>query len=295
MTAPSTRKLRSRDDDEAAEGEDGQGNPSKRRRAEEPANEDGPVEFGEADIAYQLQAMGDEYDLDDQHDAAETDGWGDAGDEDARALFKDLLNDFNINPFSPWEALIEEGKVIDDARYTVLSTMKLRKEVWAEWTRERIRQAKEQKARQEKQDPRIAYMAFLQERATPKLYWPEFKRKFKKEAPMKDSALADKDREKWYREYINRLKLPQSTLKADLTALLRSLPPTKLNSKTLASHLPPQILADMRYISVDARVRDPLVEAYIQSLARLPRTRRRPKRMRRHGRRRRSGGGGSGP
>ena len=32
-------------------------------------------------------------------------------DEDARLLFKDLLNDFRINPYSPWENLLEEGKV----------------------------------------------------------------------------------------------------------------------------------------------------------------------------------------
>ncbi len=259
-------------DDEEAGGDDGDddGNPHKRRRAEELDEEAGPVEFGEADIAYQLQAMDEGYDMDYEYDAGESGSRaeGDTGlsDEDASGLFKDLLNDANINPFSPWEKLIEEGKIFDDARYTALDTMKARKEVWEEWSRDRIKELKEQKAKAEKRDPRIPYMAFLQEHATPKLYWPEFKRKYKKEAPMKDPALSDKDREKWYRDYIGRLKLPQTNLKSDLMTLLRSLPLSKLNNKTLPSHLPPQILTDIRFVSVDTKIRDPLVEAYIQAL-----------------------------
>ena len=258
-------------DDEDA-GEDG--NPSKRQRTEEP-DADQPVEFGEDDIAYQLQAMGGGYGLEGgefEEDAAE-DGQEDGGalsDDDARALFADLLDDFNINPYSPWEKLVEEGKIFDDARYTALSTMKARKDAWEDWSRSRIQALREQRAKEEKKDPRIAYMTFLQEHATPKLYWPEFKRKYKKEPPMKDAGLADKDREKWYRDYVNRLKLPQSTVRSDLTALLRSVPPAKLNNRTLASHLPPQILTDMRYVATDAATRERLVDAYITTLGPPP-------------------------
>ncbi|KAI1772159.1 hypothetical protein F4818DRAFT_176721 [Hypoxylon cercidicola] len=261
-------------------GEDGEGNkdgrPSKRQRTEEPA-EDMPVEFNEDDIAYQLQAMGEEYGLDPgEYDDGNPDAWPEGAeglplsDTDARELFKDLLNDYGINPYSPWEKLIEEGRIFDDARYTVLNTMKTRKEVWEEWSRERIRVLKEQRANEEKRDPRIPYLAFLQQKATPKLYWPEFRRKYKRESPMRDTDLSDRDREKWYREHINRLKLPQDTLKKDLTALLRSAPPSQLNNKTHLETLPPQILTDMRYISLDPKTRDPLIEAYIQTLGPPP-------------------------
>jgi hypothetical protein len=214
--------------------------------------------------------MGADYD---DVEMVEDDGEWEEGDEglplseeDARELFKDLLNDFNINPYSPWEKLLEEGKVFDDARYTVLPTTKARKEVWEEWSRAKIQELQERRAKEEKKDPRIPYMAFLQEKATPKLYWPEFKRKYRREEPMKDTKLSDKDREKWYREHINRLKLPQTTLKADLKKLLESVPLSALNSQTNISLLPPQVLADIRYISLDPKVRDPFVEAYIQGL-----------------------------
>jgi hypothetical protein len=148
--------------------------------------------------------------------------------------------------------------------------MKSRKEAWEEWSRERIKQLREQKAKEEKKDPRIPYMTFLQKHATPKLYWPEFKRKYKKEQEMRDPALSDKDREKWYREHINRLKLPQSTLKTDLLNLLKSQPLSVLNNTTLPSHLPPTILADIKYISVEPEIRDPLIEAFITTLSPPP-------------------------
>ncbi|KAI1655983.1 hypothetical protein F4813DRAFT_151028 [Daldinia decipiens] len=250
--------------------------PPKRQRTEEPT-EDIPLEFDEADIAYQLQAMGDEYGLDPgEYDDGNPDAWPEGAEglplseTDARELFKDLLNDYGINPYSSWEKLIEEGRIIEDGRYTVLNTMKARKDAWEEWSRERIQILKEQRAREEKKDPRIPYLAFLQHKATPKLYWPEFRRKYKKEAPMRDTNLNDRDREKWYREHINRLKLPQDTLKKDLATLLRTIPLRALNNKTHLENLPAQILADLRYISLDPQIRDPLIEAYIQTLGQLP-------------------------
>lgn len=257
-------------DDEGEEEEEVDGNAPKRQRTEEPREEDQPIEFTEADIAAQLQAMGEEFGQADLEDWDEDEQGLPLSDEDARELFKDLLNDFNINPYSPWEKLIEEGKVFDDARYAVLTSMKARKDVWEEWSRDKIKLLKEQRAKEAKKDPRLAYMAFLQERATPKLYWPEFRRKYKKEDAMRDSSLSDKDREKWYREHINRLKLPQSTLKNDLKALLESVPLSQLNNRTNPSHLPARLLVDIRYISLDPKTRDPIIEAYLQTLGPPP-------------------------
>lgn len=257
--------------DDENDGNDAEGHAAKRQRTEEPGQgdtDDRPLEFTEADIAEQLAAMGADYAADDEamEDWEEGDEGVQLSDEDAKALFKDLLDDFNINPYSPWEKLIDEGRVFEDARYTVLTTTKARKEAWEEWSRDTIKLLKEQRAKEEKKDPRIPYMAFLQEKATPKLYWPEFRRKYRKEDSMKDSSLSDKDREKWYREHITRLKLPQSTLKADLKALLESVPASQLNKMSNPSHLPNQILVDLRYISLDPKVRDPFIEAYIQTL-----------------------------
>lgn len=261
---------------EVTDDEEDEENPSKRQRTEEPGPEE-PIEFNADDIAYQLAAMGEEYGLDPGEYGDEDMGEWEEGaegmeitEEDSAALFKDLLNDSGINPYSPWEKLIEEGKLVDDIRYTALTSMKARKEVWEEWTREKIKVLRELRAKEEKKDPRIPYLAFLQKHATPKLYWPEFKRKYKKESEMRDTAMVDKDREKFYREHINRLKLPQSTLKSDLSALLKSQPLSLLNRSTLPDHLPSAVLADVRYISLSPATRDPLVEGYISTLDPAP-------------------------
>ncbi|KAK3998256.1 Pre-mRNA-splicing factor dre4 [Cladorrhinum sp. PSN332] len=279
------------DDEDDDNNNNGEGeSASKRQRTEDPSAEDsGTVEFTEADIAAQLAAMGAEYgdeDGDDEyneyydqhpdHDAEmrDYDAEGEAGlplsDTDARELFKDLLNDFHINPYSGWDKLIEEGKIIDDPRYTVLPTTKARKEVWEEWSRAKIQLLKELRAREAKKDPKIPYLLLLQEKATPKLYWPEFKRKYKREDGMKDLKLPDKDREKLYREHISRLKMPQAALKSDLKKLLESVPLSQLNNASSVSNLPSQVLADVRYVSLDPKVRDPFVEAYIGGLGPPP-------------------------
>ncbi|KAI0477907.1 hypothetical protein GGR56DRAFT_692769 [Xylariaceae sp. FL0804] len=262
-------------DGDGAEAEDDE-QPSKRQRTDEAA-EDLPVEFDEDDIAYQLRAMGEDYGLDPgEYDDGDPDAWPEGAEgiplseADARELFKDLLNDHGISPYSPWEKLVEEGRIVDDQRYTVLDTMKARRDVWEEWSRARIRVLREQRAKEEEKDPRIPYMAFLQQKATPKLYWPEFKRKYKREGVMRDASLSDRDREKWYREHINRLKLPQDTRKKDLTALLRAVPPRLLNRQTPPEDLPGEVLADVRYISLDPATRDPLVAAYVQTLGPPP-------------------------
>lgn len=170
-----------------------------------------PIEFGEDDIAEQLAAMGQDYGLDpgeygnDSNEELEDGAEGLALTEaEAKALFKDMLGDHHVSPYTTWEATLEAGQIIEDDRYTVLPNMRARKDVWAEWSRDMVQQLREAREKEEKKDPRISYLAFLQARATPKLYWPEFRRKFQKEPELRNSKLSDKDREKWYREYINR-------------------------------------------------------------------------------------------
>ena len=213
-TAPILNRQAGEDSDEYEEVEvtddEDEENPPKRQKTD---NSDGeqPVEFNEDDIAYQLAAMGQDYGLDPgEYDDGQDEDLEEGAEglalteDDAGALFRDMLNDYNINPYTPWEQIIERGEIVQDDRYLVLSNMRSRKDVWGEWTRTRIQQLKEQREKEEKKDPRLPYMALLEKFATPKLYWPEFRRKYKKEPEMKDGKLVDKEREKLYREYINR-------------------------------------------------------------------------------------------
>ncbi|KAI5295728.1 hypothetical protein KEM52_000415 [Ascosphaera acerosa] len=266
------------------EGEGGTARPQSPARQRD---ENAPLELTEEDFAYQLEAMGagddgdgygyvnqtGEHAFDQDWQAGEEQGHDDQEgltEEDAVALFEDLLDDYQINPYSPWERVIEDGRIIDDGRYTVLTTMKARREVHAAWSKARIASLKEARAKQEKKDPRICYVAFLEQNANGRLYWAEFKRKFRKTEEMRDVKLPDRDKEKMYREHVSRLKLPQSTKVEDLRALLRSVPLQQLNGRSTVEALPTPVLVDLRYVSLPAAERDELIRAYIASLPDAP-------------------------
>lgn len=242
------------------------------------SNEEKPLEFDEDDIAYQLAAMGEDYGLDPEEyeggdmlqGAPSNEETAGLTERDANALFHDLLDDNHINPYRTWESLIENGQIIEDSRYTVLPNMRSRKEAFDEWSRIRIQTMQEQKAKEERKDPRISYVRLLEQYATPRLYWPEFKRKYKKEAEMRDTKLSDKDRERMYRDHIARLKLPEATRKSDLTKLLKDMPLSAVNRSTTVETLPPPVLIDLRFISLPTKIRDPLIESHIATLQDAP-------------------------
>lgn len=241
----------------------------------------GPMEFGEDDIAYQLAAMEQDYDNEEQYEEEgsqpdeyyEEDEEPDMTEDEAAATFRAMLDDHGVNPFTPWEKLIadesETGIIMDD-RYTVLPSTRARKAVWESWVKDTAARLKEERAKAETLDPKVPYLAVLAERASPKLYWPEFKRKYRKESVLNDRKLSDKDREKLYRDHMNRLKLPEKTRKADLTALLKSIPLKDLNKTSTLETLPQQLLSNLHYISLAASTRDEIVSQHISSLPPAP-------------------------
>ncbi len=62
------------------------------------------------------------------------------------------------------------------------------------------------------------------------------------------------------------MKLPDSTLKSDFSALLKSQPLSVLNRSTPPSLLPESILTDIRWLSPNPKKREELLEAYIATL-----------------------------
>ncbi|KAF2117264.1 hypothetical protein BDV96DRAFT_611721 [Lophiotrema nucula] len=246
------------------EGEEGAEPSAKRQRTEEPQGqpEDETMEMGEDDIAWQLAAMEEQYE-DEEEGLPLTD-------EDCKALFKELLDDTGLSPYTPWDKIIDDGILFDDERYKALGSMKARKECFDEWGRDKMQFLKEQKAKQQKLDPRIPYLGLLHRLATPKLYWPEFRRKYKKEPEMKDTKLPDKDKEKLYRDHIKRLGMKPSELKSDLSALLKAQSLASLNRSSTLDTLPTSILTDLRFVSLPASTRDSLIETYISTLPPAP-------------------------
>lgn len=252
------------------EGEGGQSS-SKRQRTNESSGEQPQAD--DDDLAWQLAQM-EEMEMGGGYEEDYAEEYEDEEpaltEEDCKALFKELLDDTRISPYTPWDKLLEGGTLYEDERYKALPNMKARKDCFDEWARDKMQFLKEEKAKQQKRDPRIPYLALLDRYATPKLYWPEFRRKYKKEPEMKDTKLSDKDKEKLYRDHIKRLGMRQSDLKSDLSALLRAQPLASLNRSTTLDTLPSAILTDLKYISLPPSTRDSLIDTYISTLPAAP-------------------------
>jgi hypothetical protein len=210
---PATKKRRLKDDDVqlgahagGEEEEEGRGRGEEEEEEEEEEENhhqkiDSIQEFTEEDIAWQLEAMAEQYDLaEDLEGPSET-----LTAEESTDIFRSLLSDNSINPYSTWEDVIPI--IIDDQRYTILPTTKARKAVFTDWCKATIACLRVEKESQKQLDPRISFWKFLMRSASTKLFWPEFKRKWRKESAMKESKLGDKEREKMYREYIARMLL----------------------------------------------------------------------------------------
>lgn len=259
----------------------------------------GPQEFNEDDIAWQLAQMeaneedpGYDYEYDDQDLEDDEEGGMQLTKEDRDALFRTLLDQFQISPFSTFDALIETNTstalaVISDDRWTALPNMSSRRTAFDSWSRDRVaeRNAPSQPSiltndngtdgatfsittKSKKTDPRISYLRFLAKEATPKLYWPEFKRKFRKAPEMTDRYFPDKDREKLYREYATKLKLSDADRKKELTALLKSVPDGEWSDKN-DKVFPEKIEKDLRFYGVrDEKGRKEMVDGFVTTLKR---------------------------
>lgn len=262
--------------DDEAEEEEGAHGSSKRHRlshGDGTPPSAGPVEFDEDDIAFQLAEMEGNYDEDgDDEDYANADEEDEglpltAGDQ--QALFRSLLDDSNISPYSTFEKLIEDTWIVEDPRYVALPNTATRKDAFASWSKDRISELqavkKSEQARQKARDPRVEYLRFLHRNATPKLYWPEFKRKFKREAEMRDVAMPDKDREKLYRELVSKLKSSEGERRKELVALLKSVDKAALHQTGAETEmeLPDAVLRDARFYTIEEGTRDELVQTFL--------------------------------
>lgn len=231
-------------DSDAEEAYDKVGLPTKKRPRPAPSSAKGAVEFTEEDIAWQLESLAADYGLADEDLLSQ-----ELPPEHAVQVFIELLDEIQPNPYSTWE--LTYPSLVDDPRYTVLSTSKHRQGVFTSWCRSRISALRAEKEKAEKRDPRVEFLEFLRIRAKDvrKLYWTEFKRKYKKEQEIRDVRIQDKDREKMYREFSAHIKLNLSPqlLENDLQKLLKTIP--GLNRSTALDKLPMSILTDVRYFA----------------------------------------------
>ena len=240
---------------------------------EAPANQ--PMELTEADIADQLaqleQPSDEDLELGDDPAEVEDQPMTEA---EARGQFSSLLDEHKINPYTTWEALIaspQADALIADDRYTLLPNMRSRKSAFQAWSTNAAQKAKEVRAREAKRDPKVAYLQFLHEKASPKLFWPEFRKKYRKESIMNERRLSDKEREKLYRDLVGRLsKRSDSERKDDLWDFMKTVPVNAAWNRDIdfkdASILPDELTGDLRFAALKTGTRERLMRDFMRDL-----------------------------
>ena len=263
------------DDEDAAADTAEHTNANKRARlSATPPRPTGPADLTEDDIAFQLAAMEaeDAYsDPNDQYDAYNSDAGSDPDTDpglpltqsDQLALFRSLLDSTSTSPYTDFSSLLTLSHLIEDARWVSLPNMSARREAFASWSRDRVAELASLRPPQDGEnnadnDPKVRYLAFLAMYASTKLYWPEFKRKYKKEEVMRGYDVTEKDREKVYREFVGKLKIDASKRRKELGELLKSEQPEAGKAEVSL-----KVQRDVRYWVVGEKEREELVRGWL--------------------------------
>ncbi|RIA98132.1 hypothetical protein C1645_813182 [Glomus cerebriforme] len=209
----STGLKRKANDEEVAGSED-----VKRAKGSVDDGEIEGTELTEDDIAFQLQFMEEQEnqelmdddleDYDDKLDDHEYTGEEEnslskkkdkgreveLSSEERVLMFKSLLKDMEVSPFAIWEK--ELPRIIHDERYTLIPTLKQRKEIFDEYCKERVA---------ENLSVKDEYLKLLEEETTHRSHWDDFRRKFKRDSRFKKFS-DDKEKEKIFRNHVKGLK-----------------------------------------------------------------------------------------
>ncbi|GLB33792.1 putative FF domain containing protein [Lyophyllum shimeji] len=146
--------------------------------------------------------------------------------EEAKALFKTLLREKDINPLHPWDTSLP--KFVSDPRYVLLPSVSARREAFDEYCRDRARELRQSAVKKEKEtaNPREDFERLLQnEVQSTRTSWTEFRRAWKKDRMFYGWGRDDREREKRFREYIKELGEKKRAMaekaESDFFALLR--------------------------------------------------------------------------
>nr|GAT59404.1 predicted protein [Mycena chlorophos] len=144
--------------------------------------------------------------------------------EEARAMFKTLLREKDINPLHPWDIALP--KFVNDPRYVLLASVSARREAFDEYCRERSRELRQETVKKETLDPKEEFERFLQaEVKSTRTSWSDFRRTWKKDRRFYGWGRDDREREKKFKEWIRELgekkRAAAQKAEADFFALLR--------------------------------------------------------------------------
>ncbi|KAF9247032.1 Hsp90 protein-domain-containing protein [Melanogaster broomeanus] len=146
--------------------------------------------------------------------------------DEAKALFKTLLRDKDINPLHPWDTSLP--LFVSDPRYVLLPSVSARREAFDEYCRDRARELRQQNIKKEtaEANPKEEFERLLREEVkSTRTAWPDFRRTWKKDRRFYGWGRDDREREKRFKDYVKELgekkRAAAEKAEADFFAMLR--------------------------------------------------------------------------
>ncbi|KAJ8482248.1 hypothetical protein ONZ45_g15022 [Pleurotus djamor] len=187
--------------------------------------------------------------------------------EEAKALFKTLLREKDINPLMPWDTSLP--LFVSDPRYVLLPSVSARREAFDEYCKERARELRQSQVKKEKEDPKEEFEKLLeQEVKSTRMSWTDFRRSWKKDRRFWGWGRDDREREKRFREFLKELgeKKRQAAQQAEVNffALLKE--HGNITENSVWKEVKRKLVHDPRYDAVgSSSLREELFNTYLKA------------------------------
>ncbi|KAH8105966.1 hypothetical protein BXZ70DRAFT_998118 [Cristinia sonorae] len=189
--------------------------------------------------------------------------------DEAKALFKTLLREKDVNPLHPWDTSLP--LFISDPRYVLLPSVTTRREAFDEYCRDRARELRQSQVKKEKSmlTPKEEFERLLvDEVKSTRASWTEWRRQWKKDRRFYSWGRDDREREKRFREYLKELgekkRAAAQKAEADFFALLKESGVAKAGA--VWKEVKKSIVDDPRYDAVgSSSLREELFSTFLKA------------------------------
>ncbi|KAI0092715.1 hypothetical protein BDY19DRAFT_990412 [Irpex rosettiformis] len=189
--------------------------------------------------------------------------------DEAKALFKTLLREKDVNPLHPWDTSLP--LFISDPRYVLLPSVSARKEAFDEYCRDRARELRQSQVKKDKHtlSPKEDYDKLLHDEVkSTRASWTEFRRQWKKDRKFYGWGKDDREREKRFRDYLKELgekkRAAAQKAEVDFFALLKESGIAKAGA--VWKDVKKGITSDPRYDAVgSSSLREELFHTYLKA------------------------------
>ncbi|KAI0702847.1 hypothetical protein BC835DRAFT_1426595 [Cytidiella melzeri] len=189
--------------------------------------------------------------------------------DEAKALFKTLLREKDVNPLHPWDTSLP--LFISDPRYVLLPSVSARKEAFDEYCRDRARELRQSQVKKVKEalSSKDEYDKLLNDEVkSTRASWTEFRRQWKKDRRFYGWGKDDREREKRFRDHLKELgekkRIAAQKAEVDFFALLKESGIAKPGA--VWKDVKKSITSDSRYDAVgSSSLRDDLFQSYLKA------------------------------